>query len=289
MALSSRTLPTLLALLTSTPTLLTGLPSALADVPPPPAPPASSAPPAPPTSSAPPAPPTSSAQSAPPTSSAQSASPGVSPGVPAQPASAARTSQSPPPPGQAAAPPGSPPGTGPGPNPDPAAYTAYYEPSEGSERTWYGWQTLIVMGASSAFFVVPFATGDTLLVGVPVMSFVFGGPIVHFAHGRIGRGFGVLGMHFGIATGSALLGAGLACAGGRCGSGEFSGVAAFLGAAAGASLGLLASNIIDVAALAYTDPQEERKKVREQAFQLSIVPQLSISPDHSFIGLAGTF
>jgi hypothetical protein len=62
---------------------------------------------------------------------------------------------------------------------------------------WYGWQTLIVdalgIGTLSLFFVVPDRNQETALnVGFPL--WMFGSPIVHFAHDRVGRGFASFGL-----------------------------------------------------------------------------------------------
>src|SRR5262245_14666089 len=79
-------------------------------------------------------------------------------------------------------------------------------------EVWYGWQTLIVGGISGAAAVVAIGLGEDgsgVVLGAPVGlgGFVFGGPIVHWAHGRVGRGFAVLGMNVGVAgVGAALFG-----------------------------------------------------------------------------------
>ncbi|HRI63793.1 MAG TPA: hypothetical protein PK156_06130 [Polyangium sp.] len=66
-------------------------------------------------------------------------------------------------------------------------------------RRWYGWQTLIVVSAAD---VVTLASGlglsgDAAAFGLflGASGHVFSGPIVHWTHGRVGRGFGVLGLN----------------------------------------------------------------------------------------------
>lgn len=62
-----------------------------------------------------------------------------------------------------------------------------------STWAWYGWQNLLVDGAALA--LVPFAEDDTaeLVLG----TYLFGGPIVHWSHGNVGRGFASLGLRVG--------------------------------------------------------------------------------------------
>jgi hypothetical protein len=58
-------------------------------------------------------------------------------------------------------------------------------PSTTAEAShWYGWQTLITDGAS--ILTIP------LIIGLP--SWFLATPIVHFSHGRVGAGFGSLGI-----------------------------------------------------------------------------------------------
>ena len=59
------------------------------------------------------------------------------------------------------------------------------------ERRWYGWQTLIADGLSIG--LAP--------VGVGVVGYFLGAPIVHWAHGNVDEGFGSLAIR----GGSALL------------------------------------------------------------------------------------
>ena len=61
-------------------------------------------------------------------------------------------------------------------------------------RRWYGWQTLITDGAALA--VVGSDTGEVALPAV-LAAYEFGAPIVHFAHGHVGKGLASLGMRLG--------------------------------------------------------------------------------------------
>ncbi len=62
------------------------------------------------------------------------------------------------------------------------------------ERYWYGWQTLIVDGASLAVAGVGFGTGNTPTITVGELAYTFGAPIVHWTHGNVGFGFASLGL-----------------------------------------------------------------------------------------------
>lgn len=68
-------------------------------------------------------------------------------------------------------------------------------------RVWYGAQTLAVDGMSNLLIGVGAATsgsndaavpGTLLALGIP--TYELGAPIVHWAHGNVGTGFGSLGM-----------------------------------------------------------------------------------------------
>jgi hypothetical protein len=56
-----------------------------------------------------------------------------------------------------------------------------------TERQWYGWQTLAADGAALVF-------GTQGQVEAGLATFVFGAPVVHWAHGRVGAGFGSLAL-----------------------------------------------------------------------------------------------
>jgi hypothetical protein len=74
-------------------------------------------------------------------------------------------------------------------------------PEMETKTVWYGSQTLAVDGISAAACATVFG----LFVGVP--GLVFGAPIVHWVHGRIGIGFASMGMRMGMAAGASALGA----------------------------------------------------------------------------------
>jgi hypothetical protein len=86
-----------------------------------------------------------------------------------------------------------------------------------AETVWYGWQTLTTDAASLALAGLSLASdgpGSERVFGVTAASaFVLGAPIVHAAHGNLGRGVGslalrvgmpALGLVVGVLVGSAL-------------------------------------------------------------------------------------
>ena len=110
---------------------------------------------------------------------------------------------------------------------------------------WYGWQTLIVDGGV--------IVGSTVLAGASgeaagvllVTGYFFGGPIVHWSHGQVGRGFADLGIRVGAPLVLATLGY---LVFNRGGSAD---VAGAVGAVLGFGLGVVAAIVIDASALAY--------------------------------------
>lgn len=154
------------------------------------------------------------------------------------------------------------------------------EPDGKPREVWYGWQTLIIMGVSAPL---------TFAYGVGLFGFTFGGPIVHWSHGHVGRGFGALGLNFGLTAVGGLLGVAAFCSNDGC-RGLFGGLSGAAGGVIGGGLGLLTANIIDVAALSYeTVGGGEEAARRRRSPRLTLAPQVAVSPQHAHLGLAGTF
>ncbi|MCC7540274.1 MAG: hypothetical protein IT379_28910 [Deltaproteobacteria bacterium] len=165
-------------------------------------------------------------------------------------------------------------------SPAPAARSStrtwYFSEHRRRERTWYGWQNLLVFLGSAA--TSPF--------GVGVAGLVLGGPIIHWSHGNVGEGFTALGLNLGLTTLGGAIGYGVICANDGC-SGELGGLGAVIGFGLGGAIGLLLANIIDIAALAYeeAEPQTERRA----AARPQLVPDLRLSPTGVSAGVGGTF
>jgi hypothetical protein len=148
--------------------------------------------------------------------------------------------------------------------------------SEARER-WYGWQTLLVDGASALATPVapPLGLGGYLL----------GAPIVHLANGHIGiAGLDLL-LRVGLPAGGAML----ACLGDRC-RGDFGG----LGVAIGLGFGALGAIVIDGAVLAReetshppnADDASRRPPARAFSFAPGAAPRREGGID---VGVTGMF
>ena len=138
------------------------------------------------------------------------------------------------------------------------------------EPRWYGWQTLMVDGAAILI------ASD---VSVPI--YVLGGPIVHWSHGNVGRGFGSLGLRVGAPL---LLAA--AFVGGCDGNGDVGCLG--LGALMGLLLGAGAAIAIDAAAIA-RDTVEVEDDVSFSLGPARVTPTVSITDSQGRVMLVGTF
>jgi hypothetical protein len=158
-----------------------------------------------------------------------------------------------------------------------------------SESRWYGWQIMIADAVAAGLIVQsigsPANVSETRqnLGGVGFGTYALGGPIVHWAHGRVGTGFGSLGLRVGFPFALLVAFVGV-CWGKQCDSGEpeiFEGlaVAAFL-----------TPPIIDYTLLAFT-PKRAAQTSRAPALRLApaigsvhdaqrrLVPTLSLALD----------
>lgn len=87
-------------------------------------------------------------------------------------------------------------------------------PPQPARRRWYGWQTLIADGAGLLISGIGLplslsrstqSLGTGLLVGGGVVQLI-GGPIVHWSHRNVGRGFASLGLRIVLPALGVLLG-----------------------------------------------------------------------------------
>ena len=150
--------------------------------------------------------------------------------------------------------PPAPPGVAPQPYPYPQPYYPYPPPGQAGTypswayppfapkkvTRWYGWQTLIGVVASDLVTVFGTAGTSGALIYVGIAGHVLTGPIVHWAHGHVSKGFASLGLNVGL-PGLGML-AGFAIGGGGMASG-------FYGLAIG-GLGYLAAPALDISILA---------------------------------------
>jgi hypothetical protein len=123
-------------------------------------------------------------------------------------------------------------------------------------RRYYGWQTFTVVSISASFF----ATGIAIIsdeespVGTGLMiagisGYALGPPIVHWAHGNIGKGFASLAMHGAIPASTTLVGFAAGCGGGDFG-------ACIVGTFIGWQVGILIPPLVDGTLLAWDDADD---------------------------------
>jgi hypothetical protein len=153
------------------------------------------------------------------------------------------------------------------------------------ESRWYGWQTLTTDGAAIALLVgTQLASGgappgplETTGYALGTLSYVFGGPIVHFAHRNPGRGF----ASFALRVPAPII-TGLAAMGVYCGlePGEYCGLIGvpFAGAA------ILAAIAIDAAVFGYDEVPVDRAETRS----FRMLPLVSVTRHGASLGLALT-
>ncbi len=169
--------------------------------------------------------------------------------------------------------------------------------TEGStKRGWYGWQTLLVFGGATTVGLLGGLAGGAsdspgvwlTSLGLGGAGLLLGGPIIHWAHGNTGKGFGALGLNFGMPLVGGGLGVATTCIAGGCGSGS-EGIGVFLGLVVGGSAGLLASMIIDVAALSYEQTPSGPSFASRKAPTWTLLPDLKITREKTTFGFAGVF
>ena len=125
-------------------------------------------------------------------------------------------------------------------------------PAPALERYWYGWQIAITAGTSYAIATLSTTTKEAWLFPVSLAGAYAGGPVVHAAHGEGTHALESLGLNFGLTVGGALFGAALMCVGtNTCSDGITNPLLA--GGLAGAFLGLVAAQIIDIAVVAHEE------------------------------------
>lgn len=149
---------------------------------------------------------------------------------------------------------------------------------------WYGWQTLLVVGASDALLVTSAALGILPLAIASGVGSVLGGPTIHALHGESGKALTSAGMNLGFPIGGLLVG-GLVgtvveIAAGDCGA------CLPLSAAIGAGIGHVIAVAIDVDTLAFeTLPPGSAR--RPPTF--SLAPTLRLGPGGLGVGASGRF
>jgi len=113
---------------------------------------------------------------------------------------------------------------------------------------WYGWQTLLGLAVTDILLMGGgIAARESVPVLIGYLARPLVPPVIHWAHGHVGKGFGSLGLNVGGPLTLGLIGSLISQAGsdGRCGM--FG--CGTPGLAAGLLIGGLAAPIIDVAVL----------------------------------------
>jgi hypothetical protein len=144
--------------------------------------------------------------------------------------------------------------------------------AEHPQKTWYGWQILLIDGGATLTGIAAATSSNSTAGGalgvVALAAYMLGGPIVHWSHGNVGRGFASLGLRVALPT-VGLVAAGV---GAKNDPGNGDGLAP--GAAVGLLVvlpaGIIAASAIDTSALAYEAP---RPPPPTQPLALPALPQ----------------
>lgn len=132
----------------------------------------------------------------------------------------------------------------------PAVKPPPLDESEFEPRTkWYGWQNLVMDGSAVSLIALATASETPALSVAGMLTYVAGSPIVHWAHGNVGTGFGSLAMR--VAAFATFAGGSIACASNSLDDSSSDG-----GGCAVAAIGILlvpAAMAVDAAVLAYDD------------------------------------
>jgi hypothetical protein len=158
------------------------------------------------------------------------------------------------------------------------------EPEEPATERYYGWQNATVDGIGLSLFVTGVfiasdndggaAGGGAILAGIG--TYALGPPIVHWAHGHVGKGFGSLAMRLTIPPVLTLLGWLTACTDGRGDAG------CIIAAYTGWQVGILIPPILDSTVLGW----EKIGPNRTGAPSLRVTPSVSHRGARASLGFA---
>jgi hypothetical protein len=149
---------------------------------------------------------------------------------------------------------------------------------------------LIVDGASVVTAVLVSIPPSHPMLGMPIggVGLLFGGPIVHWAHGNVGKGFASLGILLATSVVGGAIGVGVSCAAkfvAPCSHIEDGWWGRLAGVAVGFPVGATVGAAIDVSVLAYGT----RAEVALPERRVSVLPALDVGRDRVVLGLGGTF
>lgn len=168
-------------------------------------------------------------------------------------------------------------------------------PRQRLDSKWYGWQVLLVDGATFVTGTVIAAASDGEAAGtgvaIALTGYAIGGPIVHWSNGQVGKGFASLGLRLGAPLVGGLTGLAFGAAmDGGCNAYDGCG-----GAAVGAGLGVIAGGIaavvIDSAVLARKQVVVTDDEAKRTTPKLQWVPSggYDAKRQAATVGISGTF
>jgi hypothetical protein len=173
--------------------------------------------------------------------------------------------------------------------PAPALADEDEAPPRPPQKTWYGWQTLIVDAAATTIAVdglfrhACLGTGkDCTEMDVGLATFALGAPAVHLAHGSAPKAGGSLALHvLGPPIGGGLgLGAGALLGAAATGGDPLAmTMLGAVGLVLGVGAGWLGAIAVDSLALGYATP----------APRVTLQPSIAIVPGRAEAGVGGTF
>lgn len=182
------------------------------------------------------------------------------------------------------------PTTGPAPTPAPPPIAP---PMKHTEKTWYGYQTLIADAIAIPMFMVGYTTETKGLTGGGYVGFLLATPIVHMVHGNIGPGFGSMGIRLLGPPTTALVGVigGLMVGSGTVGDKEGD---ITTGAYVGAGLGVLGCVALDAFAFGYEKhvvegPPPSDSASRSTRPRFSVAPTFDVRKNAGTVGVVGQF
>jgi len=130
---------------------------------------------------------------------------------------------------------------------------------------WYGWQILIIDGLSTTLLLSSGGEGSAATLGA--IGYLGGGPLVHGAHGHVGKALGSAGLRFGLPVAGILLGL----------------KADWETAQTLAVVGVLAAVTIDTAVLA------KKPMTKPTLPRSTVTPSASVTREGFSLGLTGSF
>jgi hypothetical protein len=153
-----------------------------------------------------------------------------------------------------------------------------YRRQQQPQSQWYGWQTLIMDGASAVLFVEGLSSEDLAAALGGLLAYDLGSPCIHWAHENVGAGFASLGLRVG---GTFLVIAGIGSSvGGGGGGGVLLGLAVMILAVP-----------IDAGAFAWEDTStvEVAARQRHPLTELRIAPVLDAKRRSGALSMTGNF